>query len=160
MRAVVQRVRDAQVTVGGEVVGAIGHGLLVYLGVSHDDAQEDVDYVAGKVVNLRIFPDTDGKMNLSLLDLRTSGAERKERDSPGLLVISQFTLYGDVRKGRRPSYNDAASPDHAVATYERFLRAASELGVPPQQGVFQEHMDVRYTNDGPVTIIIDSKKKR
>jgi D-tyrosyl-tRNA(Tyr) deacylase len=148
------------VSVDGEVVGAIDHGILVYVAVGHGDTKSDIDYVAGKVVNLRIFPDSEGKMNLSLLDLlaaQQTGAASETM--PGILVVSQFTLYGDVRKGRRPSYNDAAPPERAVLSYEGFLAAIEVFGVKPEHGVFQEHMDVTYTNDGPVTILVDSSSK-
>ncbi len=147
-------------TVDGEVVGAIERGALVYVAVGHDDTERDIDYLAGKVLNIRIFPDTEGKMNLSLLDLRHNGIVHHGTASrPGLLVVSQFTLYGDVRKGRRPSYNDAAPPERAVESYERFLAAIEERGIRPERGTFQEHMDVTYTNDGPVTILIDTRKE-
>lgn len=158
MRAVIQRVRDARVDVDDHTVGSVPHGLLVYLGVRRGDTSLDVEYVARKTVELRIFPDDDGKMNLSLLDLRAM-TTRDGDAQPGILVISQFTLCADVRKGRRPSYNDAAPPDEAIPLYESFLKTLKELTVSPEAGVFREHMEVTYTNSGPVTIIIDSEKK-
>ena len=159
MRAVVQRVRDARVEVGEEVVGSIRFGLLVYVGVRRGDVESDVAYLSQKILGLRIFPDAGGKMNLSLLDLR---ADRSPGDpqSPGILVVSQFTLYGDVRKGKRPSYNEAAPPGDAEPVYEALLTSLANNGVPPQSGLFQEHMDVIYTNDGPVTILIDTEQDR
>ncbi len=147
MRAVVQRVTSSGVTVDGLVVGKIGAGLLVLLGVARDDGNEDADYLANKVTNLRIFNDEQGKMNLSLIDAR--GA---------MLVVSQFTLYGDTRHGRRPSYIDAAEPEKANALYEYFVERVRSQGVRVETGVFQAMMQVNLTNDGPVTIILDSKK--
>ena len=156
MRAVIQRVRRATVQAGGRIVADLERGLLVYLGVARQDTDDDAAYLASKTVNLRIFPDDAGKMNRSLLDLRENPARTEQ--APGVLVVSQFTLYGDVRKGRRPSYNNAAPPESATALYQAFLDNLVSLGVPPQAGVFQEHMDVSYTNDGPVTILMDSEK--
>jgi D-aminoacyl-tRNA deacylase len=147
MRAVVQRVEDASVSVDGEVVGAIGSGLLVYLGVAADDVEADADYLAGKTANLRIFPDDGGTMNRSVLE--TSGA---------ILVISQFTLLGDARKGRRPSYGEAAGPETAEPLYESFVASLKTLGLEVATGRFQTHMKVRYVNDGPITILLDSRK--
>ena len=138
MRALVQRVSDASVTVDGEVVGAIGDGLLVLLGITHDDTEQVCDRLADKVRALRIFPDADGRMNEPLGDARE------------VLVISQFTLYGDTRKGNRPSYVDAAPPEHAEPLYERF---ADRLGA--QRGVFGAYMQVALTNDGPVTLLLE-----
>ena len=152
MRAVVQRVRDARVEVGGTTVGAIARGVLVYFAATHPDTDSDARYLAGKVVNLRIFPDSGGKMNLSLCDLRSADSG----GGWGVLVVSQFTLYGDVRKGRRPSYNDAATPEVANRLYDRFLAELEAAGIQPQAGRFREHMDVTYTNDGPVTILVDT----
>jgi D-aminoacyl-tRNA deacylase len=165
VRAVVQRVRDARVEVEGRVEGSIGAGLLVYLGVGRDDTQTAIEYLSKKIVDLRIFPDAEGKMNLSLCDLRSASQSHSEPANdisgvPGILVVSQFTLYGDVRKGRRPSYNDAAPPEAAKRLYEAFLTSLAANGVPPQSGRFQEHMDVTYTNDGPVTILIDTDRDR
>jgi len=130
------------------VVGEIGRGLVVLLGVARDDSIEDGDYLVEKIVNLRIFDDEAGKMNLSLLDIE--GA---------LLVVSQFTLFGDVRRGRRPSYTDAAQPDKANQLYEHFVHRAKARQIKVQTGIFQAMMRVSLTNDGPVTILIDSKKE-
>jgi D-tyrosyl-tRNA(Tyr) deacylase len=144
---VVQRVSEAHVEVGGEVVGAIGRGLLVLVGVAKPDTPADADYLADKVSGLRIFPDQDGKMNRSVLE--AGGA---------LLVISQFTLYGDCRKGRRPSFDMAAGAEQARTLYERFLDACRARSVPVQSGVFQASMAVHLVNDGPVTIICESAR--
>ena len=146
MRAVVQRITNGRVEVGGEIVGAIGHGLLVYLGVGRGDTEDDLRYCIGKVVNLRIFENAAGKMDKSVIDV--GGA---------LLVISQFTLYGDVRKGRRPSFDGAMPPGEAEAMYERFVAAAREF-VPVETGRFRADMKVTSTNDGPITILIDSSE--
>ncbi len=145
MRAVVQRVTSCRVRVGGDEVSAIGRGLLVLLGVARDDGELDVDYIVKKVVDLRIFDDHQGKLNLSLRDV---GGE--------LMVVSQFTLYGDARKGRRPSYVMAAPPQRAEAIYEMVCDSFSRAGFPPARGVFQAHMEVELVNDGPVTIILES----
>lgn len=147
MRAVVQRVSRASVTVEGEIVGKIDQGLLVLLGVSNKDSETDVRYCVDKIVNLRIFEDSEGKMNMSLLD--TAG---------GLLVVSQFTLYGDTRRGRRPSFIDAAAPNDANRLYESFVAAARTQITKVETGRFQAMMDVELVNDGPVTIMIDSDK--
>ena len=147
MRAVVQRVSSASVSVEGKVAGKIGLGLLILVGVSRTDSPKAASYLAEKIANLRIFSDEAGKMNLSLLDVRGSA-----------LVVSQFTLYGDTRGGRRPSYIQAAPPDEANPLYEEFVRAMRALGVPVETGVFQEHMSVELANDGPVTILLDSEK--
>jgi len=147
VRAVVQRVSRASVTVGGRTTGEIGAGLLVLLGVSRIDNPESAAYLAEKIVNLRIFPDEAGKMNRSLLDTHGSA-----------LVVSQFTLYGDTRGGRRPSYIQAASPEDANRLYEEFVQAMRALGVQMATGVFQAHMEVELLNDGPVTILLDSEK--
>jgi D-aminoacyl-tRNA deacylase len=147
MRAVVQRVSRAQVNVSEEVVAKIGHGLLVLLGIAKIDTQADADYLAAKVLGLRIFDDENGKMNLSLADAR--GA---------VLVVSQFTLYGDVRKGKRPSFDDAAPPELARELYEYFVAKIREAGVACETGRFQAMMEVELVNDGPVTILIDSKR--
>jgi D-tyrosyl-tRNA(Tyr) deacylase len=147
MRAVVQRVKRASVTVAGEVTGEIGPGLSVFLGVAGRDSEPDADYLAGKVFNLRIFADEADKMNLSVGE--TGGA---------ILVVSQFTLHGDCRKGRRPSYNDAASPIMAERLYEYFISALRTLGAPVATGRFQAMMEVSLLNDGPVTILLDSEK--
>jgi D-tyrosyl-tRNA(Tyr) deacylase len=148
MRAVVQRVNEANVRVAGELVGEIGAGLVVLLGVARDDLIVDADYLVEKIANLRIFDDEKGKMNLSLLE--AGGA---------LLVISQFTLFGDVRRGRRPSYTDAAEPGKANELYQHFVDRAKARQITVQTGLFQAMMRVSLTNDGPVTILIDSRKQ-
>jgi D-aminoacyl-tRNA deacylase len=147
MRAVVQRVTDARVEVAGEIVGEIGAGFLLLLGVARDDTTEDADYLSDKIVNLRTFVDDDGKMNRSLLE--TGGA---------MLVVSQFTLYGDVRRGRRPSYSAAAEPEKANQLYEYFVERVRSSGVRVETGVFQAMMKVSLTNNGPVTVLLDSRK--
>ena len=147
MRAVVQRVSTSNVKVEGEVTGKIEKGLLVLLGVGQEDNDKDVDYLVDKIVNLRIFEDENDKMNLSLKDI---GGE--------LLVVSQFTLYGDVRKGRRPGFSDAARPEVADKYYMDFVEKARSLGIKTETGRFQTHMMVELINDGPVTLLIDSKK--
>lgn len=147
MRAVIQRVGRASVAVEGRVTGEIGTGLLILLGVGRGDNLAATTYLAEKIVNLRIFPDEAGKMNLSLLD--AGGAA---------LVVSQFTLYADTRGGRRPSYIEAAPPEEANRLYEEFVRAMRALGVRVETGVFQAHMQVELVNDGPVTILLDSEK--
>ncbi len=145
MRAVVQRVTEARVSVGEEVVSSIGPGLLVFLGVGASDAAADVDFLARRIANLRIFEDDAGKMNRSLLDV---GGE--------ILVVSQFTLWGDARKGRRPSFVRAASAEHARGLYRTFVDVCSALGLRTAEGRFQEHMRVALVNDGPVTLLLDS----
>ncbi len=147
MRAVVQRVTHASVSVHGEAVGKIGKGLLIFLGVSTEDTEKDIEYMVQKIAHLRVFEDEAGRMNRSLLD--TQGAA---------LVVSQFTLYGDCRRGRRPSFTDAAPPDKANAFYETFIEQLGELGLNVQSGVFQAFMDVELLNDGPVTLMLDSQK--
>jgi D-tyrosyl-tRNA(Tyr) deacylase len=147
MRAVIQRVKSASVTVEGKVVSEIRKGLLVFLGVAQEDTPADVDYMASKIANLRIFEDDEGRMNLSILDV---GGEA--------LVVSQFTLYGDCRKGRRPSFIHAARPDKADPLYQAFMDEISRLGVPVKAGIFQAMMDVELINDGPVTMMLDSNK--
>ncbi len=147
MRAVVQRVSEAMVLVDKEVVGAIDSGLCVFLGVGEEDSREDADYLADKIVNLRIFADEEGKMNLSALDLD------KE-----LLIISQFTLYGDCRQGRRPGYSQAASPQRAEELYDYFLEKLKDYNLPLASGEFKAMMDVDLINDGPVTLLLDSQK--
>ena len=148
MRAVVQRVSQASVSVEGKLIGSIGPGLMVLLGVGHEDAESDADYIAEKVAGLRIFPDDDGKMNRSVLEI-----------GGGVLVVSQFTLHGDVRKGKRPSFIDAARPEQAKALYECCVAQLRALGVKHvTTGEFQAMMDVSLTNKGPVTILIDSKR--
>jgi D-tyrosyl-tRNA(Tyr) deacylase len=145
MRALVQRVKESRVEVDGEVVGEIGPGLLVLLGVAKSDVAKDADYLVEKVINLRIFEDEAGKMNRSLLDATSS-----------LLVVSQFTLYGDCRKGRRPSFDQAAGAEQARTLYLYFVDRARRLGVPVQTGVFQADMQVHLVNDGPVTLLLES----
>lgn len=148
MRAVVQRVGRARVSVGERETGRVEHGILVYLGVASEDDESDLEYMVEKILNLRIFEDDEGKMNRSVLD--TGGS---------VLVISQFTLYGDTRKGRRPSYNRAARPDYAGALYQRFVDAIGSRGVAVATGAFREVMVVSSENLGPVTILVDSKKE-
>jgi D-tyrosyl-tRNA(Tyr) deacylase len=145
MRAVVQRVSSASVRVDGEIVGEIGRGLLVLLGVRVGDGDAEARWLADKIAGLRILEDADGKMNRSLLD-----------DHLAALVVSQFTLYGDVRKGRRPSWIEAAPPELAEPLYERFCACLAEAGVPVERGRFRTHMDVALVNDGPVTLILDT----
>jgi D-tyrosyl-tRNA(Tyr) deacylase len=146
MRAVVQRVRKAAVEIEGETVGEIGAGLLILLGVKTDDAEKDAEFLAGKIANLRIFEDAEGKMNLSL----------KETDGEAL-VVSQFTLYGDCRKGRRPSFTDAAGPAKGEALYENFVSRLQAEGPAVSTGRFGAEMVVRLENDGPVTLVVDSR---
>ena len=148
MRAVVQRVRYARVKVEGDVVGEIGHGLAVLVGVGEDDTEEDAEYMAAKVCGLRVFEDDRGKMNLSLKE--TGG---------GVLAVSQFTLYGDSRKGRRPSFVTAAGPEKAMELYNSVVEHLRQMGVPVAEGMFQGKMLVELANDGPVTILLDSKKQ-
>jgi D-tyrosyl-tRNA(Tyr) deacylase len=147
MRAVVQRVSRAQVAVDGEIVGEIGRGLLTLLGVGNADSETDADYLADKIVGLRVFEDENGKMNL---DTAAVGG--------GILVVSQFTLYGDVRRGKRPSFDAAAAPERARQLYEYFVARLRAGGLPCQTGRFQEMMQVELVNDGPVTILLDSTK--
>ena len=147
MRGVIQRVKRAKVSVEGEVVGEIGHGLVVLLGVARDDSATDVEYLAAKIAALRIFDDEEGTMNLSVKDIGGS-----------LLVISQFTLYGDVRRGLRPSWINAAAPEVAQPLYELFLSRARELTERVEAGSFGSDMQVELVNDGPVTILLDSRK--
>ena len=147
MRAVVQRVSSARVTVDGETVGEIERGALVLIGVASGDTEAGADYLCEKIVNLRIFDDEDGKMNLSLLDINGH-----------MLVVSQFTLYGDTRRGRRPSFIDAAPPEDANRLYEHFVSFARRDVSRVETGTFRAMMDVELVNDGPVTIILDSEK--
>jgi D-tyrosyl-tRNA(Tyr) deacylase len=147
MRAVIQRVKESRVEVKGRTVGSIGKGLLVLLGVGEDDCEKDCEYMAKKIAHLRIFPDENGLMNLSLKEI--GGAA---------LVVSQFTLWGDCRKGRRPSFAHAARPEKAEQLYGNFIRLLSEEEVSVASGRFQEMMDVYLVNDGPVTLMIDSSK--
>jgi D-tyrosyl-tRNA(Tyr) deacylase len=160
MKAVVQRVINASVTVGVELKGSIGYGLLVYLGVAHDDSTADADWLAEKIVNLRIFSDAEDKMNLSLLDIANDRAVNQENNAvnnTGILAVSQFTLLGDARKGRRPSWGNAAPPDKAKKLYEYFMEKIREHGLLCESGEFQARMMVSYTNEGPVTMLLDSK---
>lgn len=147
MRAVVQRVTSGSVVVDNQTVGSIGKGFVVLLGVNEKDTQDDVNYMVDKITNLRIFEDQEEKMNLSLLDV---GGE--------LLVISQFTLYGDCRKGRRPNFMSAARPEKAAALYNEFVNKCREMNVKTETGTFQAYMQVQIVNDGPVTVIVDSEK--
>jgi len=147
MRAVVQRVSEASVQVAGEVVGQIGPGLAVLVGVKQDDTEADARYLADKTAHLRVFADAEGRMNLSLRE--TAG---------GVLVVSQFTLYGDIRRGRRPSYAEAAAPDLAEALYHRYCDLLRAAGLPVQTGRFGAMMTVRLVGDGPVTILLDSAR--
>ncbi|WP_066257831.1 D-aminoacyl-tRNA deacylase [Neobacillus drentensis] len=146
MRVVVQRSKAASVTVGGEVTGQISKGFVLLVGVTHADKEEDAVYLADKIANLRIFEDENEKMNLSLVDV---GGE--------ILSVSQFTLYGDCRKGRRPNFMDAARPDQAVQLYDFFNSLLREKGIRVETGIFGAMMDVELINDGPVTLILESK---
>ena len=162
MKAVVQRVRDASVRVDGELKGSIAWGLLVYLGVAAADSEKDADWMAEKTANLRIFNDEQGKMNLSLLDIKQSISDGVNNSSiiytaPGVLAISQFTLLADARKGRRPYYGEAAESEKANSLYLYFMEKIRGQGLDCQAGVFKAMMDVSYTNQGPVTILLDSK---
>ena len=148
MRAVVQRVRQCSVHVEGRLAGSIPTGLLVYLGVGRNDSEKDARALCDKIVTLRIFPDPEGKMNLSVRDI-----------GGGIMVVSQFTLYGDAREGRRPSYTEAADPETARRVYERALDLLSQSGLSIASGRFQTSMEVTYTNVGPITILLDSEKK-
>lgn len=147
MRAVIQRVKRAEVRVAGEVVGKIGAGFVILLGVGKGDSESTADSLAEKIVNLRVFEDAEGKMNRSLLD--TGGQA---------LCVSQFTLYGDCRKGRRPSYDQAATPETALSLYESFVNLLRARGVPTETGRFRAMMDVELVNDGPVTLLLDSDR--
>jgi D-aminoacyl-tRNA deacylase len=146
MRVVVQRSKNAKVTVSGDITGQISKGLVLLVGVTHSDTEEDAAFLADKIVNLRIFEDEAGKMNLSLLDV---GGE--------ILSVSQFTLYGDCRKGRRPNFMEAARPEQANKLYERFNGFLREKGIKVETGIFGAMMDVELINDGPVTLIVESK---
>jgi D-tyrosyl-tRNA(Tyr) deacylase len=147
MRAVVQRVKSANVKVNDNIIGSIGQGILLFLGVEETDQETDLEYMCEKIPNLRIFEDENGKMNKSLLDVKGS-----------ILVISQFTLLGDARKGRRPSFTDAAKPEKAIPMYEKFIACMKEKNITTQSGEFGAEMEVELINDGPVTILLDSKK--
>jgi D-tyrosyl-tRNA(Tyr) deacylase len=146
MRIVVQRSKEAKVTVNGEITGKITKGFVLLVGVTHEDKEEDAVYLADKIANLRIFDDREGKMNLSFLDV---GGE--------ILSVSQFTLYGDCRKGRRPIFMEAARPEQAVVLYEAFNQMLRDKGITVETGVFGAMMDVELINDGPVTLIVESK---
>jgi D-aminoacyl-tRNA deacylase len=148
MRAVVQRVSEARVEVGGNITGCIGLGLMVLLGVGKGDDEPSADWLVDKIAGLRIFPDSDGKMNLSV-----------EQSGGALLVVSQFTLYGDTRRGRRPSFDDAAPPDEANRLYEYFVQRARARGLKVETGVFQAMMSVHLVNQGPVTLICETPLK-
>jgi len=149
MRVVLQRVSEASVSVGGSIAGKIGQGLLILLGVGHEDVQEDADWLVKKLVGMRIFSDSEGKMNLSIKDVQGS-----------FLVVSQFTLQASTKKGNRPSYINAARPDQAIPLYEYFCSALQHSSaLPVERGIFGADMQVSLLNDGPVTIIVDSKLK-
>ncbi len=147
MRAVVQRVLNASVTVDNQIVGKIGHGLLVLLSIDEQDNEADIQYTAEKIIGLRIFNDAEGKFNLSLEDVNGE-----------MLVVSQFTLHGDCRRGRRPSFSTSARPEKAILYYEKFIEIVRNKGIHVETGVFAAHMLVSLVNDGPVTILVDSKK--
>ena len=147
MRAVVQRIMEAQVSIEGQIVGKIERGFLVFLGVGKEDQEDDADYLAAKIPQLRVFEDDEGKFNLSLLDI---GGE--------ILVVSQFTLFGDCRKGRRPSFTEAADPQRAQKLYHHFIATLQENEITVATGEFQARMEVALVNDGPVTLLLDSKK--
>ena len=148
MKALLQRVTEASVSVGGEVVGRIGRGLVILLGIANGDTEKDVNYLVPKIVNLRIFPDDEGRFNLSALDIKGE-----------LLVVSQFTLLADTRKGRRPSFVEAAPPAEAEELFEWFVEQAGATGLKVETGRFQQYMQVEIHNDGPVTILLDSREK-
>ena len=148
MKALLQRVSEASVSVGGEVVGRIGRGLVVLVGIASGDTEKDVEYLVPKIVNLRIFPDDEGRFNLSAVDINGE-----------LLVVSQFTLLADTRKGRRPSFVEAAPPAEAEELFERFVEQARATGLKVETGRFQQYMQVEIHNDGPVTIMLDSREK-
>lgn len=145
MRAVIQRVKYSSVSVDGEVVGKIDKGLMVLLGITHSDGEKEINWLSKKIKDLRIFEDTDGKMNLGLEDIQGE-----------LLVISQFTLYGDCIKGRRPGFTEAAKPDLAKPLYEKFLEKCRSYGIKTEAGIFGADMKVELLNDGPVTLVIDT----
>jgi len=148
VKALLQRVSEASVSVGGEVVGRIGRGLVVLVGIASGDTEKDINYLVPKIVNLRIFPDDEGRFNLSALDIKGE-----------LLVVSQFTLLADTRKGRRPSFVEAAPPAQAEGLFERFVAQARATGLKVETGRFQQYMQVEIHNDGPVTILLDSREK-
>ena len=146
MRAVVQKVKESSVKADNEIIGQIGNGLLVLLGVAKEDVSSDADYLAAKIAHLRIFADENGKMNRSLIEIAGK-----------MLVVSQFTLLGDCRKGRRPSFIDAAEPEKALELYQHFVKQVRELGITVETGRFQAMMEVSLVNDGPVTLILESR---
>lgn len=148
MRSVVQRVSKASVSVDGEIIGQIGRGLLVLLGIHGEDQKREIEWMAEKVVNLRIFEDHEGKMNLSIRDIKAK-----------MLIVSQFTLYGDCRKGRRPGYSHAAAPEIAEPLYGQFIAKIEQIGIETASGKFGAMMDVELVNDGPVTLLLDSDKR-
>ncbi|MCT1575801.1 D-aminoacyl-tRNA deacylase [Oceanobacillus kimchii] len=148
MKAVIQRSKEASVTVDNQIVGSITRGFVVLLGITHEDIHEDIQYLVGKIPNLRVFEDDNGKMNLSLKDIGGS-----------ILSVSQFTLYGDTRKGRRPNFMQAAKPSIAEDLYNKFNTSLTNEGIHVETGKFGAMMDVKLTNDGPVTLIIDSKDR-
>ena len=148
MKALLQRVNKASVSVGGEVVGRIGQGLVVFVGVAREDTEKDTQYLVQKTVNLRIFSDKEGRFNLSALDIKGE-----------LLLVSQFTLLADTRKGRRPSFTEAALPPQAEELFEQFVEQANATGLKVETGRFQQYMQVEIHNDGPVTILLESKGK-
>jgi D-tyrosyl-tRNA(Tyr) deacylase len=148
LKVIVQRVKNSNVKVNNKIVGSINKGIMLLLGIGKDDNREDIEYLANKIVNLRIFEDENKKMNLSLKDIDGE-----------LLIISQFTIYGDCRKGRRPSFDKASKPEYAKEIYNEFVKYCISLGVKVETGEFQEHMDVSLVNDGPVTFILDTDKR-
>ena len=148
MRAVIQRVKYASVTVNGHVIGSVGPGVAVFIGIHRNDGEAVINWMAEKIVNLRLFPDEDEKMNLSLADI---GEE--------MLIVSQFTLYGDCRKGRRPGYSEAAPPEIAEPLYKQFINQINKKGIRTATGTFQAKMEVSLVNDGPVTLLVDSAKQ-
>lgn len=148
MRAVVQRVKNSEVKVDDNIIGSIKSGLLVFLGIGNNDGMDDIDYLIDKIVNLRVFEDQEGKMNLSALDLKKD-----------IMIVSQFTLYGDCRKGRRPSFFDAAPPDKAERLYDVFVNKINDFDLKVETGEFQAMMDIDLINDGPVTLLLDSNKE-
>jgi D-tyrosyl-tRNA(Tyr) deacylase len=164
MKAVIQRVKNACVSVDGRLSGSIDEGLLLYLGVAKGDSEDDAEWIASKTANIRIFRDDNDKMNLSVKDLPADSADDPASPSPGkkrgVLCVSQFTLLGDARKGRRPYFGNAAAPEEADRLYEYCMQKIREEGLICESGVFQTHMEVSYTNDGPVTILLDSRDRR
>ena len=147
MRAVIQRVIRASVEIDGQITGSISNGLVVFLGIHKSDGDKQINWMLEKILNLRVFPDPSGKMNISLADINAE-----------MLIVSQFTLYGDCRKGRRPGYSEAAPPELASSIYERFIKKADQSGIRIATGTFQAMMHVNLVNDGPVTLLLDSDK--